>query len=80
MTKYRTIWALWLLLCVAALCGVAGVGRAANAADRADTGALAAAEQFPVEGAFAQFWAANGGLTRFGVALSPAVRDPASTD
>ena len=78
LTKYRTIRALCLLLFVASLCGVAGVGRVASAADRADTGALAAAEQFPVEGAFARFWAANGGLTRFGVALSPAVRDPAS--
>jgi len=78
LTKYRTIRALCLLLFVASLFGVAGVGRAANAADRADTVALAAAEQPPVEGVFTQFWATNGGLTRFGVALSPAVSDPAS--
>ena len=78
LTKYRTIRALFLLLFVASLFGVAGVGRSANAADRADSGALAAAEQFPVEGVFAVFWAANGGLTRFGLALSPVVSDPAS--
>ncbi|HEY8598203.1 MAG TPA: N-acetylmuramoyl-L-alanine amidase [Thermomicrobiales bacterium] len=78
MTRYRTIRALCLLLCIAALLGVAGVGRAADAAERAGAGATFAPEQFPVEGAFARFWAANGGLTRFGVALSPAVSDPAS--
>jgi len=78
LTTYRTVWTLSLLLFVASLFGVAGGGRATNAAERADTGAVVAAEEFPVEGAFAQFWAANGGLTRFGVALSPAVSDPAS--
>jgi N-acetylmuramoyl-L-alanine amidase len=35
---------------------------------------------YPVEGAFAQFWAQNGGLTRLGLPLSPAVTDPASGD
>ncbi|MGN6360052.1 MAG: N-acetylmuramoyl-L-alanine amidase [Thermomicrobiales bacterium] len=33
---------------------------------------------YPVDGAFASFWSQYGGLTRFGLPLSPAVVDPAS--
>jgi N-acetylmuramoyl-L-alanine amidase len=33
---------------------------------------------YDVGGAFAQFWQRNGGLTRFGLPLSPAVADPAA--
>jgi N-acetylmuramoyl-L-alanine amidase len=37
-----------------------------------------ASAAFPLEGVFSRFWEANGGLAQFGVALSPAVADPAS--
>jgi len=34
----------------------------------------------PLEGAFARYWAANWGLTRFGLPLTPALRDPRNDD
>jgi len=59
-----------ILLCVMVLLGGAGGG----------VRATRAAEGPPLEGAFARYWAANGGLTRFGLPLTPALRDPRSGD
>jgi N-acetylmuramoyl-L-alanine amidase len=59
-----------VLLCLVVLLGGAG----------GDVRATRAAETPPLEGAFARYWAANGGLTRFGLPLSPAIRDPRSGD
>jgi len=59
-----------ILLCLAVLLGGTGGG----------VRATQAAETPPLEGAFARYWAANGGLTRFGLPLSPAIRDPRSGD
>lgn len=56
-----------LLGLVLLLSGVGGGVRAAGTADAP-----------PVEGAFARYWSANGGLARFGLPLSPAVSDPRS--
>jgi len=58
------------LLCLAVLLGGAGGG----------VRATRAAEMPPLDGAFARYWAANGGVTRFGLPLSPAIRDPRSGD
>lgn len=60
-----------ILLCLAVLLGDAAGGMRAT---------RAAETPFPLEGAFARYWAANGGLTRFGYPLSPAIRDPRSGD
>jgi N-acetylmuramoyl-L-alanine amidase len=59
-----------ILLCLALLLG--GVGGGVRAAQTDETP--------PLEGAFARYWEANGGLMRFGLPLSPAIRDPRSGD
>ena len=59
-----------ILLCLVVLLGGAGGGaRATGAADLP-----------PLAGAFAHYWAANGGLARFGLPLTPPLRDPRSGD
>jgi N-acetylmuramoyl-L-alanine amidase len=59
-----------ILLCLAVLLGGAGGG----------VRATGDAEAPPLAGAFARYWAANGGLTRFGLPLTPPIRDPRSGD
>jgi len=59
-----------ILLCLVVLLGGTGGG----------VRATRAAETPPLEGAFARYWAANDGLTRFGLPLGPAIRDPRSGD
>lgn len=59
-----------ILLCLMVLLGGTGGG----------VRAIRATETPPLEGAFARYWAANGGLTRFGLPLGPAIRDPRSDD
>jgi len=44
----------------------------------ASAASAASAADYPVEGAFAQFWGTHGGLTILGLPLSPAVTDPRS--
>ncbi len=78
MTVRRPVRALLLLLLLPLWLGGAGAGRVVSATDQTANGARTLAEPYPVAGVFARFWAAHGGLARFGVALSPAVADPAA--
>ncbi len=75
MTPIRASRVLLSIVLLPLLFGGLEPRRGAGASARESTNA---AEEFPVEGVFARFWAAYGGLARFGLALSPAVADPAS--
>ena len=65
-------WLIVIILLALLLGTLPEVGRTISHAQ------VSASAAFPVEGAFARFWAASGGLTQFGIALSPPVADPAS--